>query len=113
MYNIVKLQRAKALCKSFEIMKKKSFYVHTQLVNTPTEQGESIEEMLRRLTASKQPIPSNVPPIYTPMEEGVIGDYDIRKDRFNVAIEAQDKFAASNAAKAAEKPETDKQTDEE
>lgn len=59
--------------------------------------------MLRRLTANKEPIPNEVPPIYTPMDEGVLGDYDIRKDRFDVAYEAADKFAASDTAKAAEK----------
>lgn len=93
-------------------MKTTNNYIPTQLRRCPTEAGESIEEMLRRLTINKEPIPDNVPPIYTPMEEGVIGDYDIRKDRFDIAIQATDKFAASDAAKGAEKGQEEIQTDE-
>lgn len=86
--------------------KDKDYHVQkTQLRNVPTEQGETIEEMLRRLTANKEPIPNNVPPIYTPKQDGVIGDYDIRQDRFDIAYEAQDKFAASERAKSAAMPE--------
>lgn len=81
---------------------KKNNYVPTQLVATPTEQGESIEEQLRRLVANKEPIPEDVPPIYTAMKDHVIGDYDIRHDRFDTAIEASDKFAASETAKSAD-----------
>lgn len=77
-------------------------YVKTQLRRVCTEKGESIEEQLRRLTTNKQPIPENVPPIYTPMKDGIIPDYDIRADRFEVAIQAADKFAASETARAAE-----------
>ena len=80
----------------------KNNYVKTQLRRVCTEKGESIEEQLRRITTNKQPIPENVPPIYTPMKDGVIADYDIRADRFEVAIQAADKFAASDTARAAE-----------
>lgn len=80
----------------------KNNYVKTQLSRVCTEEGESIEEMLRRLTANKEPIPQNVPPIYTPYEEGVIADYDIRADRFDIAYQATDKYAASKTARAAE-----------
>lgn len=65
------------------------------------DNGESIEEMLRRMTTNKEPIPADVPPIYTPYKDGIIPDYDIRADRFDVAMQAQDKFAASEIAKGA------------
>lgn len=71
----------------------------------PKTNGESIEEMLRRLTANREPIPDNVPPIYTPQEDGVVPDYDIRSDRFDVAMTAQDKFSRSKIAQGAEKPD--------
>lgn len=87
-------------------MKYKANTYRTQINRVPTEAGESIEEMLRRLGANNEPVPDTVPPIYTPKEEGVIGDYDIRHDRFDTAIEASDKFAASEQAKAANKGET-------
>lgn len=80
----------------------KKYKQHTQLERVCTEKGESIEEVLRRLEANKEKVPMNVPPIYTPMKEGVIPDYDIRTDRFDVAAQATDKFAASDTAKGAE-----------
>lgn len=75
----------------------------TQLYRRCDEQAESIEEMIRRLSANKEAIPQNVPPIYTPMKDGIIADYDIRADRFDAAYEACDKLAASDIAKGAEK----------
>lgn len=83
-------------------MKKLRKY-ETKLRAVPQDKGESIEEMLRRLTANKEPIPQNVPPIYTPKDEGVLPDYDIRADRQEVACDATDKFAASEIAKGAQK----------
>lgn len=95
-------------------MKTKNHYTHSKLKATPTEQGESIEEMLRRLTANKEPIPEEVPEIFTPAADGVIGDYDIRHDRFDTAYNAADKFAASDTARAAERAqyEPEEQTEE-
>lgn len=87
-------------------MKRNTEYTSTQIERKAVEKGESIEEMLRRLSANKEPIPNTVPPIYTPKEEGVMGDYDIRHDRFDTAYEASDKYAASQTAKGAEKGET-------
>lgn len=78
-----------------------------------TIQGESIEEMLRRLTANKEPIPNEVPPVYTPAKDGVLGDTDIRHDRFETALEATDKMSRSNLAKSAEIPATDTASEEE
>lgn len=75
---------------------------NSRIVRTCADNGESIEEMLRRMTTNKEPIPADVPPIYTPYKDGIIPDYDIRADRFDVAIQAQDKFAASEIAKGAE-----------
>lgn len=92
-------------------MKRTTIYTQSQITRTATEKGESIEEMLRRLTANKEPIPNTVPPIYTPKEEGVLGDYDIRHDRFDTAYIASDKYAASKAAKGAEKGESSEGND--
>lgn len=99
-----KCGRETACTQSFKIMfEKQAKYIPTQIVVTPTEKGETIEEMLRRLTANKEPIPQNVPPIYTPKADGVIPDYDIRADRFDVAMMARDKYAASKIAESAAK----------
>lgn len=100
------MQGGNPLQYNFKIMKRNTKYTSTQIERKAVEKGESIEEMLRRLSANKEPIPNTVPPIYTPKEEGVIGDYDIRHDRFDTAYEASDKYAASQTAKSAEKGET-------
>ena len=76
--------------------------MRTRITRKCADKGESIEEMLRRLTADKSPIPAEVPNIFTPYKDGIIPDYDIRADRFDVAMEAQDKFAASEIAKGSE-----------
>lgn len=74
----------------------------TRIIRKVNDNGESIEQLLRRMTANKSPIPADVPPIYTPYKDGIIPDYDIRADRFDVAMQAQDKFAASEIAKGAQ-----------
>lgn len=85
-------------------MERKCKMNKTQLHRKPTEKGESIEEILRKKTATKEKVEEVNPPIYTPLADGIIPDYDIRADRFDVAIEAQDKFTASKIAKAAGEP---------
>lgn len=85
---------------------------NTQLKRTPTEAGESIEEMLRRLTANKEPIPQNVPPIFTAKADGIIADYDIRHDRWDTAYYATDQWAKSEIAKSAQKGESSETADD-
>lgn len=91
-------------------MKKKQYKADferykTKIVRKLTEQGETIEEMIRRLTANKEPIPQNVPPIYTVRENGVIPDTDIRHDRWDTAYEATDKWSKSKQAQTQDKGE--------
>ena len=79
----------------------------------PQEVGESIEEMVRRVTENNEPIDSSAPVVYTPEKDGVLPQYDIRTDRQEIAIDAADKFAKSDIAKRDEdnKPE-DRPSDE-
>lgn len=81
--------------------------VKTQIHRVPREQGESIEEMIRRCTESNEPIESTAPMIYTEEAAGVQPQYDIRADRFDIALDAVDKYQKSEAARKkaeAEKP---------
>lgn len=92
-----------------------SKYIKTQITVTRTEAGETIEEQIRRLVANKQPIPEDVPPIYTAKEDGVLLDHDIRADRFDNAYDATDKFAASKTAQGADRayePKDEEPTEE-
>lgn len=84
----------------------------TQMQRVCTDKGESIEEMLRRIIANNEPIPNVVTPIYTDKKDGVIGDYDIRHDRFDTAYEAGDKWSASERAMSAERSEDEKPQDD-
>lgn len=94
-------------------MKRKCKMTKTQLRRVPTEKGESIEEMLRRMNKNKEQTKEENPPIYTPLADGIIPDYDIRADRFDVAMEAQNKFTASKIAQAAGEPIIENQSGEE
>lgn len=74
----------------------------TLLVNT-SYVGEPIEAKIRRIVNNKEPISDGAPLIYTDRSEGVQPGYDIRTDRFDVAIEAMDKVTKSHQAKREDK----------
>lgn len=71
-------------------------------VNNSIE-GETIEEKIRRITETKEPISDGAKIIYTPRKDGVKPEYDIRTDRFDVAIEAMDKVNKTRIAKREER----------
>lgn len=62
-------------------------------------QGETIEKKIRRIVNNKEPITDGAPIIYTERKEGVKPEYDIRTDRFEIALDAMDKVAQSHKAK--------------
>lgn len=62
-------------------------------------EGESIEREIERLTTEKTPIESVSPQIFTEAQDGVLPEYDIRTDRWDIAMEAMDNVAASYRAK--------------
>lgn len=82
---------------------KRSIITGTNLirVNNSTE-GETIEMKIERIMSNQEPISDGAPLIYTDRDEGVLPAYDIRTDRFDVAIEAMDKVTKMNIAKREE-----------
>ena len=52
--------------------------------------GETIEEKMERVMNNGEPIDATAPIIWTERKEGVLPEYNIRTDRFEVAIEAMD-----------------------
>lgn len=69
-------------------------------------EGESIETKCARILQNKEPITDTAPIIYTAKEDGVLPAYNIRTDRFDVAMDAYDKITKSSAKKEqAVKPE--------
>ena len=71
-------------------------------INTSVE-GETIEMKVERITVNREPITDGAPLIYTDKKQGVLAGYDIRSDRFEVAIEAMDKVSKTNQAKREER----------
>lgn len=69
----------------------------------PFYQGESIEEKIRRIGITGEPISAEAPEIYQERKDGVDAGCDIRTDRWDVALEAQDAIARTIIAGRANK----------
>lgn len=65
--------------------------------------GETIEQKINRITNNKEPITDGAPLVYTDRSEGVRPAYNIRTDRFDVAIDAMDVVTKANQAKREER----------
>ena len=61
-------------------------------------EGERIETMVERITELNEPIKDGAPLIYTDRNEGVLPEYDIRTDRWEVAIDGMDIVTKTNLA---------------
>lgn len=75
----------------------------TSLRVNNTYVGETLEEKIRRIVENKEPIKDNAPLIYTDRSEGVKAQYDVRTDRFEIAVDAMDKVDKANKAKREER----------
>ena len=62
-------------------------------------EGESIEVKVRRILSNKEPITDGAPVIYTERKDGVLPGYNIKTDRFEVALEGMDAVSRSHIAK--------------
>ena len=62
-------------------------------------EGESLEHKIKRIVNNKEPITDGAPMIYTERKDGVQKAYDIRTDRWEVAVDAMDKVTKSNLAR--------------
>ncbi len=53
-------------------------------------EGETLEKRIRKILHNNEPITDGAPRIYTERKDGVRPEYDIRTDRFELAIDATD-----------------------
>lgn len=67
-------------------------------INTSVE-GETIEQKCERIESNKEPITDGAPIIYTERNSGVAPEYNIRTDRFEIALEAMDTVSKAETAK--------------
>lgn len=68
-------------------------------------EGETIEMKVMRITVNKEPIKDGAPEIFTERKDGVNSAYNIRTDRWEIAVDAMDKVNKSIIAKRDHKPE--------
>lgn len=78
------------------------------------KEGETIETKVRRIVEEKEPISDTAPIVYTNRDDGVIAGYNIRTDRFDVALSAMDtvnkaKIATRNGKNKVEESDSNKE----
>ena len=54
---------------------------------------------VRRILDENEPLTDGAPLIYTPKEDGVKPEFDIRTDKWQIAIEAMDKVSADELSR--------------
>ena len=64
---------------------------------------QTIEKKIEKIMSSKEPIEETAPIIYTERKKGVQPEYNIRTDRFEIALEAMDKVSSSHKAQREER----------
>lgn len=81
-------------------MIKPTFFPKPPKTNYEYQEGESIENKVRRVTENNEPITDGAPIIYTNRDDGVLPAYNIRTDRWEVAQQAMDAVNQANLAKS-------------
>lgn len=71
----------------------------TSINHRYVSEGETIETKMQRVKNNGEPSTDGAPLIYTPRAEGVLPGYNIRTDRWDVALDAMDKINKSAIAK--------------
>lgn len=71
----------------------------TKMKHNDTYEGERIEEKIDRILNNNEPISDGAPIIYTERKDGVMPEYNIRADKWDIAIDAMDKVEESNRMK--------------
>lgn len=73
-----------------------------QITHQETYEGELIETKVRRVTENKEPITDGAPIIFTDKKDGVLSGYDIRADKWDIALSAMDQVNKEKILKATE-----------
>lgn len=85
----------------------------TDIARNTSYEGETIEAKIRRIVNNNEPISDGAPLIYTDRKSGVQPEYNIRTDRFEVAVEGMDKVAKAQIAKREERHKPKEETKDE
>lgn len=92
---------------------KRTKYIHTYMGEVESFEGETLEQKVAKLLENNEPITDGAPIIYTEKKDGVLPQYDIRTDKWEIARTAMDLANASKIAKSKglKKPEEPKPTE--
>lgn len=86
---------------------RKNIFNETNLIGIECTEGQRIEDKVIRIAQNKEPIGESVPIIFTPRANGVEVQYNVRTDRFDIAIDAMSKVDKSIKARRQEKLKPD------
>lgn len=84
-------------------MKREIFRKHTGSVQcTAVEiyEGETIETKVERIVENNEPISDGAPIVYTERKDGVRPEFNIRTDKFEIALDAMDAVNRSKIAQS-------------
>lgn len=71
----------------------------TSIAINQSKEGETMETKMEKILSQKEPIKDKAPIIWTPKDEGVRPEFDIRTDRWEMAQKAMDLATKSGKAK--------------
>jgi len=83
-------------------------FPRTTITETTDYEAEHLETKIERKISNKEPVEGDhpAPIIFTERKDGVHAAYNIRADRFEIAIDAADKIAKSYSARREERAKT-------
>lgn len=82
--------------------KKNRIAISSMIYNNSVE-GSTLEQKIERIINNKETITDGAPIIFTEKSEGVNAAYNIRTDRWEIALDGIDKIEKSRQAKREEK----------
>lgn len=93
-------------------MYRKNRIQHSSIIKNDSIEGSTIEQKIERLINNKETIKDGAPLIYTERSQGILPAYDIRTDRFEIALEGVTNIQKSQQARREEKAKMDIVRDE-
>ena len=91
-FNVINMGKPRIITKSFTQFGVESY------------EGQSIENRCKKLVETGEPIKDTSPLIYTPKEKGVMPQYDVRADKWEIAQNAMDRVNKERIAKGQQPP---------
>ena len=91
-FNVNNMGKPRIITKSFTQFRVESY------------EGQSIEDRCKKLVETGEPIKDTSPLIFTPKEKGVMPQYDVRTDKWEIAQNAMDRVNKERIAKGQQPP---------